>query len=234
MSYHIFIFGATLKEIKEKCPYVFFSEKKDNRILASCQKYILPMCNDNDEYEEFIGIEYGRCSGLFDNLQYTYGESLTLANCIVPDQIKTLFYKIYPNIKGKCYVFIQNSNTYTSHYANAVVMHGYWLSTLSEKIRSLQYISKKYQIAELDLRFHSGSNTEEKSEDIFIGKTLEHIGTGITSQECEHLATKLCETYRPLWVLPSRDLILTKLHELDPDATLSDIPMIALIYELTY
>ena len=79
----------------------------------------------------FIGFEYGKIYGLYDNLHYSY-DSLTLGNFAVPDFIKTQFKIAYPNLNAKCYAIIQD--VYTSHYANGNIMYGYWISTDDDEI----------------------------------------------------------------------------------------------------
>jgi len=225
IPHHKLIYGATVEEIEKNHLIVPLT-------IEPFQKYTLPMYGAPDGGDdEFIGFEYGRIYGLYDNLHYAYDGSLKLTNCSVPSSIKELFNITYPLVIGKCYAIIQD--VYTSHYANGNIAYGYWIFTdndeTCDKLSDMSYNESTGDINVLC----PGHNMKNIPSQYFYGKIIKRLPENECSDDCEKLAKQLCKSYTSINI-PSRDNMLEELHQIDPNIKLSTIPIIVLLEGMCY
>lgn len=218
LPHHKFIYGALVDpaEICEVEPF---------------KKYYLPLYGNPHSGECIIGFEYNRVYGLYDNLHYSYTK-LNIVDNEVPNDIITLFEKCYPNLKGTTHAIIQD--VYTSHYASGVIMCGYWILNEYDYVNDELFdISMKETFLD-NLTIHClGHNMKDCPSQYFIGRILSHLSSNEAEDNHHDLAEELSQTYTQISI-PSKDKILSELHKISTDITISIIPSIVLLQTMCY
>jgi hypothetical protein len=222
--HHKFIYGAPANRIQKVLGEVIINEP--------FQKFAGP-ARDAKEIGNYIGFEYSRIYGLFDSLKYTYGDTFTICNESVPEDIKKLFAKTYPGVAGKVYALIQD--VYVAKFVTGVIATGYWIQS-TDKYDELLELSYEYTYHENLSILSVGHNMRKRTpSEFFIGIIIKQIDS---CEDCDpsdfnRLARRFHATYT-VPELPPKDEILIKLHEIDPAITLSYKPMTCLIESMCY
>lgn len=235
--HHKLIYGASLYNIKKICGNV--------PITSPFQIYKGPD-RDSDEIGEYVGFECARINGLFTDFTYTYGKTLSLCDYTIPKRIIDAFNTAYPGVYATTYALIQN--VYCAKFVNGYIATGYWIFCDEE---TKDELNERYNegftgaLSKLDILEVMHNMAKNTPSGLFIGKTVTHIKN---CEDCEpwcfnKLANKLCTSYEAA-ELPSRDRILTELHNLNilsssPDKVhasivISDIPMTCVIETRCY
>jgi hypothetical protein len=192
---------------------------------ALFKKYSLPIYGIPDKGEHFIGFEYGRINGLYDHLHYCYEGELQFTRSEVPDGIRELFEKTYPELTGSRHAIIQNVRN--SHYASGRVMHGYWILNDMCDVEGSK-LGHDLMVLSID---HNMSHTNSTPSHALIGINLAFF----EQDDSEELADKLSRLYSSRnSKLPSREDVLRILHTIHPDIRISEIPMLCLIQTMCY
>lgn len=163
---------------------------------------------------------------MFSEFTYTYGKTLTLCDSIVPKYIINLFRVAFPNVNANVYALIQN--VYCAKFVRGYVATGYWIFCDEETKDELKERYNKgfsgvlSYLDILEVRHNMGKNTPSE---LFIGKTIADIDC---CEDCEpwcfyDLAKKLYIPHEAA-ELPSKDKILTGLHDLGISSCLSSLP----------
>ena len=205
-------------------------------IIEPFQRFDLPKRDDFGYY--FIGFQYGTVEGPYEKLQYAYG-SLKLSSSTVTQSIKDAFWETYPELALKAKTYAIMTNVYTTTYVTGRVMYGYWIHG---------YDNDETDDALSDLRGNNHAfvdnifveppdhNTKNAISKYFIGKELALIDNNADCEPemCHIQAKQLTKTYRPCESFPSREILLSLLHKIDPKLTLSPFPMIAVIQTMCH
>lgn len=216
------------------------------------RKYYLPMYGCDDVGEGgFIGFEYGRVNGLFDNFNPSYNGRLCFNTAEVPREIIQLFKERYPNRQAKCYALLQNA--YTSHYACGEIMYGYAITlnesdpgedadTLNDHTHTKLEgdLSGKLQIVEVGHNMDTSSAQRSScSYDYFVGTSINGFTTCEDNDGCEKLAEELSTQYRAPHDFPSKEEIQTILDKIGGTEkpikySLSFLPMLVFVQTMCY
>lgn len=219
-SYHSLIYGSQITEQIEETELF--------------KKYSL----SDDHY---IGFEYGRVYGIYDNLHYTYQGVLQLTQCEVPEKIKILFKETYPNLEGSSYALIQNLWDTSYHYViggeetkyvdpcyyrPGVIVHGYWIKDYKsdewdQNIFEASFFPLSHNLEIIGI----GDNMENRPSDYMIGMRIDEID-GDPKKAFEQLSTPYCHIDSNI---PSRDKVLNVLHEIHSDIQITAIPMLCFV-----
>lgn len=228
-SYHTLIYGSIIN-------------KKQYDIIKETElfkKYSLYLYGYSDKGEKFIGFEYGRIYNLYDKLHYSYGDKLSFTQSKVPEEIKLLFKETYPKLKGSSHAIIQNVRC--SHYTSGNVMHGYWIKVdeVSDELHEAAMGAKMetYGFDNLEIMNvgHNMTDTNSVPSEYFIGTTLKCFTPNEGDTDHKKLAKQLSKTYYSAdSKLPERDIILKVLHNINPNITIIQVPMLCLIQGMCY
>ncbi len=172
------------------------------KIIPPFKQYTMPMYGGSENHK-FIGYEYGRINGIFNQLHYDTTE-LHFSHSKVPDKIVELWKKTYPKLEAKCYAIIQD--VYTCHYANGYVGYGYWMFEydncdgycFGNDLESLEH----HYISQIS---HTMKDTPSS---LFCGVNLNEFSNIDELDDCEELAEQLCQVYKPSSKLASRETII--------------------------
>lgn len=216
-SYHSLIYGSQITNYVEETELF--------------KKYSLPQYGYLDSGEDFIGFEYGRIYGLYDKLHYTYKGDLTLTQAEVPEEIKIIFKRTYPELEGSCLALIQNVRNF--HYVCGSIVHGYWIKMKKEGYdewyddiyeASFGVLTNNLEIVKV------AHNMKDVPSEFIIGIRM----VGINGDEQE-VAGQFSTTYSSLNSgLPSRNKVLSVLHEYNSDIEITALPMLCFVQEMCY
>lgn len=234
-SFHRLIYGAWVGEEdkyereESKKP----KQKKSIELKYPFKQFALPMYGKQDAGDKFIGFEYARIDGLFDN--YTHdSDKLILVNSEPRQELMEMFRETWPDLKAKSYALIQNVRV--SHHANGVIAYGYWVHTKNDDI--LDLIAKNINNSKKKMGFISVSHNMVKStpSEHFYGIILEYLPSCEDgADDCVTLAKKLRKTYEPVEI-PSKSKCKERIVELlnNDDFTLGKTPEIVVISTMCY
>lgn len=196
------------------------------------QKYTAPLYGDSSDEDclNFIGFEYGRIHEICEQVKWVYAGNLQLSTAEVPDIIVEKMKKMYPNQKLDCYAVIQN--VYTSHYCYASIMFGYWINHNDGTMDDDKW-SNVDDISGLDLVLPGHNALLDEGHCSFLGESLCDLSTNEDVDECLALATQIHKKYEPV-DLPNRGDLVNAIKDIDPDAKLSDLPVLICLQRVCY
>jgi hypothetical protein len=231
-SYHILIYGC----------YVADNVNDTIKCVAPFKEYYTPMYGRDDGGLKFVGIKFDRIDKLFQN--YTHDSNILAISTSEPSQaIKDLWKVTYPNIEGKCYCLIQN--VYTSHYADAYVMYGYWFNVKDDPNIDVSDEIWRIRGAEYDGMMildpgHNQCDSGQMPAPFFYGKILKELHSNEAEDYCELLAENVRKIYTSDNIkIPTRSECIGSIieHANLPDPkliSLSDAPEITIITGMCY
>ncbi len=199
-----------------KLIYGFYVDDTDTKPIKPFQKYSLGGSDSGDGGDggDYIGFEYDRVIGIFNNYQYVYDGKLQFSTGKVPQQIIDLFKEKYPEKEATCYALIQDVPTY--HYCYGFIMYGYWINIdadqyISDILWDLCYKSNTFKT---DLKIlQAGDNLQKVPGEYFCGVNIEEFTSTEASdpESCEELAIQLCKSYEPFLNIAPKDIIIKEL-----------------------
>ncbi len=187
----------------------------------------------------FIGFEFGKVSGIFDNPPAVYEGELCFTKADVPGKIVDNFKAKYPNQEAEKYAIIQD--VYTSHYACGSIVYGYKIiqnkDDDDETVEDALFHGTWEKFGEMQLLRFS-HNAENGDAYVYtIGNVVEEFVTCEVPEECPQLFEQLTKNYTKT-NLSEKGIIKQKLVsclEIDYDSIeLSYLPMLMFVPTMCY
>lgn len=219
--HHILIYGVPCYSYPEIEPHGPFKE------------HYMPIYGDPIGGTKFIGHEYGRIHGLYENpiKVDAGGISITLAE--PSEQIKEKFKALYPGATPGCYALIQNVRNH--HYASGGIVYGYGIGHDDCDPYEICDIFNRNSIDGIELINVSGGHNMNDSFELFLGVEIALFPGLEDEDDCADLVKLMRDIHRPI-PIPSRAELLDRIAAVkDGDKlTLSEYPVLTTVQYMCY